>query len=141
MKQTIKTFAALLIIGMSFTACTKETVQPSPISFSYLNEVLDSASGSYGNIRYRIHPNTGDTSVKYTYLDFEATDSMTMIITDTETNRIKGELVDISGEDFGFISNIQESGDVAIYELEYDRITIFPDYPYTTRQRIFNKIK
>ena len=35
MKNTIKTIVVLLIIGMSFTACTKEEVQPSPISFPY----------------------------------------------------------------------------------------------------------
>ena len=150
MKNTFKTIAALLIIGMSFTACTKEEVQPSPISFSYppsyqmsLNEVLDSASGSYLNIKKTFNPTMGDTFVRYNYLDFEVTDSMTMLISDPESNGGRGELVDIVGEDFGFISNIQEHGTttVVIYELEYDRITVFPDYPNTERQAVYNKLK
>ena len=44
MKKTIKTIAALLIIGMSFTACTKEespTPTPAPIDFR------DAAEGSF----------------------------------------------------------------------------------------------
>tara|TARA_R110000782_G_C14499892_1_gene378470 strand:- start:48 stop:500 length:453 start_codon:yes stop_codon:yes gene_type:complete len=150
MNRTIKLLAALLIIGMSFTACTKEEVQPSPISFSYppsyqmsLNDVLDSASGSYGHVRYHIHPTTGDTFTKYLHIDLEATESMTMILTNPEDGRTNGELVNIVVEDFGFISNIQEGGitTVVIYELEYDRLTILPSYPSTRGQRVYSKLR
>ena len=42
MKKTIKTIAALLIIGMSFTACTKdESPTPAPI------DIRDAAEGSF----------------------------------------------------------------------------------------------
>ena len=42
MKQTIKTIAALLIIGMSFTACTKEeSPTPAPI------DIRDAAEGTF----------------------------------------------------------------------------------------------
>ena len=150
MKQTIKTIAALLIIGMSFTACTKDEVQPSPISFPYppssqmsLEDVLDSASGSYVNVRFLIHEPTGDSFTHYSYLDLEATEFMTMILSDPESGSNGIELSDIVGEDFGFISNIQEGGitTVVIYELEYDRITVLPSYPSTRGQRIYSKLR
>ena len=144
MKKSIKALAALLIISTAFTSCTKEEVQPSPISFPYppsyqmsLKEVLDSASGSY--INARLIGSNGDTFTDYTYIDLEATESMTMILTDAESGKDAGELVDIVGEDFGFISNLQ--GAVVIYELEYDRFTIFYNYPSTRGQRVFSKLR
>ena len=144
MKNTFKTLTSLLIICTAFTACTKEKVQPSPISFPYppsyqmsLEEVLDSASGSY--INARLIGSNGDTFTHYSYIDLEATESMTMILTDAESGSNAGELVDIVGEDFGFISNLQ--GSVVIYELEYDRFTIFYNYPSTRGQRVYSKLR
>ena len=115
MKQTIKTIAALLIIGMSFTACTKDespTPTPAPI------DIRDAAEGSFKS-----------DFVNITLVFEKSQDSIgQMLLLDYQTNEINAVMFIIMETRDGFTYGFKDDDFVGRYDKNEDTHTLIePD--------------
>tara|TARA_R110001632_G_scaffold124828_2_gene237947 strand:- start:73 stop:450 length:378 start_codon:yes stop_codon:yes gene_type:complete len=111
MKNTIKTIAALLIIGMSFTACTKEespTPTPAPIDFR------DAAEGSFKS-----------DFAPITLVFVKDPDSVgKMLVLDYESNEVNAVMFIIMETRDGFTYGFEDDDLVGRYDKNEDTHTL-----------------
>ena len=109
MKQTIKTIAALLIIGMSFTACTKdESPTPAPI------DIRDAAEGTFKS-----------DFAPITFVFEKSQDSIgQMLLLDYQTNEINAVMFIIMETMDGFTYGFKDDVMVGRYDKNEDTHTL-----------------
>ena len=109
MKQTIKTIAALLIIGMSFTACTKEeSPTPAPIDFR------DAAEGTF---------QSDWAPIKFVFE--KSQDSVgKMLLLDYESNEVNAVMFIIMETRDGFTYGFEDDAEVGRYDKNEDTHTL-----------------
>ena len=109
MKQTIKTIAALLIIGMSFTACTKEeSPAPAPI------DIRDAAEGTFKS-----------DFAPITFVFEKSQDSIgQMLLLDYQTNEINAVMFIIMETMDGFTYGFKDDVMVGRYDKNEDTHTL-----------------
>lgn len=114
MKQTIKTIAALLIIGMSFTACTKEE-SPTPTPPI---DIRDAAEGSFKS-----------DFAPITLVFEKSQDSIgQMLLLDYETNEVNAVMFIIMETMDGFTYGFKNDAMVGRYDKNEDKHTLIePD--------------
>ena len=118
MKNTIKTIAALLIIGMSFTACTKEEVQPSPISFPYPPSHHDFRDAAEGTFQW-------DSPFNLAFVFVKDLDSVgKMLVLDYESNEVTAVMFIIMETRDGFTYGFENDSAVGRYDKNEDTHTI-----------------
>ena len=112
MKKTFKTIAALLIIGMSFTACTKDeapTPTPAPI------DIRDAAEGIFQITQ-------GNDTVQF---EFVKNDSIgQMLILDPETNDVRATMFIIMETMDGFTYGLKDDIFTGRYDKNEDMHTL-----------------
>ena len=110
MKQTIKTIAALLIIGMSFTACTKdESPTPTPPI-----DIRDAAEGSFKS-----------DFAPITLVFEKSQDSIgQMLLLDYQTNEVNAVMFIIMETMDGFTYGFKNDAMVGRYDKNEDTHTL-----------------
>ena len=110
MKQTIKTIAALLIIGMSFTACTKEE-SPTPTPPI---DIRDAAEGSFKS-----------DFAPITLVFEKSQDSIgQMLLLDYQTNEVNAVMFIIMETMDGFTYGFKNDAMVGRYDKNEDTHTL-----------------
>ena len=111
MKNTFKTIAALLIIGMSFTACTKDespTLTPAPIDFR------DAAEGTFKS-----------DFAPITFVFEKSQDSIgQMLLLDYESNEVNAVMFIIMETMDGFTYGFKDEVMVGRYDKNEDTHTL-----------------
>lgn len=112
MKQTIKTIVALLIIGMSFTACTKDespTPAPTPI------DIRDAAEGTF----------QWDSPFNLALVFVKDPDSVgNMLVLDYESNEVNAVMFIIMETRDGFTYGFENDSIVGRYDKKEDTHTL-----------------